>query len=95
MTSGALAEPRGQFVSNLAIVSAATNITYVTRDTLPGWPVPGGSTSQGMRDFVQQNLMNLVVVKLRSQIARDGNASFCVVAEPRTAFRVIETKAPR
>ena len=55
----------------------------------------GGMPGEGVRDLVQERLVDLVVVEARGQIARDGDALAAVVAEPGATLRMVEVEAPR
>lgn len=81
-------------MSDLTIVRATTDVAELARNALPLWAVGGLSASDRMGYLVQQNLMNLVVVELGGEVARNGDASIGVVAKACPPLRVIEAKRP-
>jgi hypothetical protein len=57
--------------------------------------VPGARAGHRVRDLVQQDLVDLVVVVPRSQVPGDGDAPVGVVAQARALLGVVELERPR
>jgi len=72
------------------VVGSATDVAEFERDLLPRWPVCGIETSKSVCHFMQQHLMNFVVVEACGEIARDGDAFVSEVALPGSSLGVIE-----
>jgi len=68
---GADSEPWCEFVSDFAVVGAPTNIAEFASDVLPLRAVGCVWAGDRVRYLVQQNLVNLVVVELGREIARN------------------------
>jgi hypothetical protein len=62
-------EPGGEFVRNLAVVGAPAHIAELASYALPFGPVCCVCAGDCVCDLVQQDLVNLVVIKLRGEIA--------------------------
>lgn len=69
VATGAVADPRGKFACDFTIVRASTDIPDFGSDALPLRAVPSIGPSEGVGNLVQQNLVDLVVVEFRRQMA--------------------------
>lgn len=87
-----LAYPRRMLVSDFAVVRAAADIPELGGDATPAGAVPGLRPGNRVRHLVEEDLMNLVVLKLRGEVARHSDAVICEVALPRPPLCVIEPK---
>ena len=88
------ADPRREFVGDLAVVGALAGIAEVSRDQLPLRPVAGARSGQGVRDLVQQDLVHVVVAVARCQVAGHCYAPHGEVAQPRPFLSVVECEGP-
>lgn len=94
MACRAAPHPWGALVRDLTVVGGAPDVAEIPCDVLPFRPVLSVRTSKRVRDFVQQNLMHLVVVEPLGEVPRNSDATLRVVAKSRAAFRVVEAKRP-
>lgn len=90
VTGGAASNPRGKFFRNGTVVGALSDITQIPRDRLPCGSVPDVRSGKGVRDFVQQNLVDFVIVEPARQIAGHRDSVRAVVAQASAGLRVIE-----
>ncbi len=75
-------------------MQSAADVAELVGDAFPARAVAGRVSCERMGDFVQQHLMDLVVVISRSQISRDADAALLVIGEPGSSFCVIERETP-
>ena len=94
VTGRAHAHPGGEFVSNRAAVQALALIAQLFRNCFPLCSVPGTGPSHGMRNLVQEHLVDFVILVARSEILRHGDAFVGVVAEPCASLGVVESELP-
>lgn len=69
MPGGTGANPRRQVVANGFCPHPFADIADVPGDTFPPWPVTSARAGEGMGDFVEENLMNLVVCHSHSKMS--------------------------
>lgn len=70
VTGRARAHPRGKLVGDRAAVQALALIAQLFRNRFPLCSVPGTGPSHGMRNLVQEHLVDFVIFITRSQILR-------------------------
>ena len=95
VTGGAPPDPGSEFGGSLTVVRGAAHVAEVAGDGLPPGAVARGVPSKGMRDFVQQRLMDLIVVEPGCKVARDCDALALVVTQPCASLRMVEVETPR
>lgn len=91
---GASSHPWCKLVRDGAIVRALTVIPEVPGDRPPASSVPDAGAGQRVRDFVQQNLMHLVIRIAAGEVARHGDPVLVKAAQPGPRLRVVESERP-
>jgi hypothetical protein len=94
MASRTRADPRREFLGDCAVVRALTDIPKRLRDRTPASSVPDSRTSERVRNFMQKNLVDFVILIPAREITRHRDALLVEVAEPGPGLRVVKAERP-
>lgn len=75
-------------------MGALTDVAEFARGRQPLSPVRSPRTGDCVRNFVQQNLVDLIVVESRSKILRNRDFPLRVVALAGSGLGIIEAEGP-
>jgi len=88
------ADPGRKFVGDRSAMKTFSFIAEVVGYLFPLGSVTGARSGNGVRDLMQQDLVDFVILISRSQILGHGDALVGVVAEARPRFGVVEGELP-
>lgn len=76
-------------------MGAPSDITQVLGNTSPALPVAFFRAGDGVGDFVEEHLVDLIILGGLSEVPRDGDAFFLMIALAKAGLGVVEIKTPR
>ena len=75
-------------------MSSTSVVAKLCRDSAPLRPVSRAGPGQGVGDFVQQHLVDVIVAFTLREVSRQGDASLRMIALTKARFRVVKSKRP-
>ena len=87
-------DPGCVFRGGRPVVGAPADISEAGGDRLPPRPVGSSRPGDGMGNFVQEHLMDVVVIKSRGEMPRHGDALFGESTHAGAGLGVVESEAP-
>ena len=91
---GAHSEPGGKFVGSTAIVGSLTVVAQLVGGSFPERAMASSRACHGVRYFVEQHLVDFIILIFCGQVFGDGNVAVRKVAEACAGLGVIKSERP-
>lgn len=94
MTGGTPTQPSSCILRDRMVVGSATLVAKFSGGSEPFSAVACSCARDRVSDFVEEDLVDVVVFGQDAQVARHCDASLGVIAGAKTSFRVVKSKTP-